>query len=90
MSSRSGSGMSSSTTSTAKRKQSFSYASAVSIRTDGPRTNVRKREQLLPCENDDEDPMLRAAIQASISQDQKEMARQTKAENRKAKKKMKK
>jgi len=90
VSSRSGSGVSSSTTSTAKRKPSFSYASAVSIRTDGPRTNVRKREQLLPSENDDEDPMLKAAIHASISQDQKEMARQTKAENRKAKKKMKK
>ena len=40
--------------------------------------------------DDDEDAILMAAIHASISQDQKEMARQTKAENRKAKKKMKK
>ena len=88
--SRSSSGMSSSSTSTTKRKPSFSYASAVSRTAEGPRTNVRKREQLLPSADEDEDPILMAAIHASISQDQKEMARQTKAENRKAKKKMKK
>ena len=88
--SRSSSGMPNSTTSTTKRKPSFSYASAVSRTAEGPRTNVRKREQLLPSADEDEDPILMAAIHASISQDQKEMARQTKAENRKAKKKMKK
>merc|ERR1711907_634495 len=87
--SRSSSGMPNSTTSTTKRKPSFSYASAVSRTAEGPRTNVRKREQLLPSADEDEDPILMVAIHASISQDQKEMARQKKAKKKKKKKKKK-
>jgi hypothetical protein len=69
-----------------------SYASAVGKNQSqyNSRTNVRKREQLLDSPDDEEDALLMAAIQASMTQDQTEMARQSKAENRKAKKKLKK